>query len=134
MKTMKLCLLSMSCLCSLLSSCTATTYQTTASLLSSLSQSAATVLAARYQVASPPSYAGGGDYNQMSLQGYAPNYGGFDYSQQMPSQRGYAPNYQTASYPNNGYYQQQQPMLQPMPMPPPMQFCPQQQGYYPAYY
>jgi hypothetical protein len=117
MNTMKLYLLSMSCLCSLLSSCTGTNYQTTASLLSSLSQSAATVLAARYQVASSSGYAGGGGYNQIPSQGYAPNYGGYDYSQQMPSQ-GYAPSY-------GGSYYQTQP------------YAPQQQSmpsYYPVYY
>jgi hypothetical protein len=118
MNTMKLHLLLMSYLCSLLTSCTGTNYQTTASLLSSLSQSAATVLAARYQAASPSGYAGGGGYNQMPPQGYAPSYGGYDYSQQMPSQQGYAPNY------GGSYYQAQSYSPPPQPMP----------SYYPAYY
>jgi hypothetical protein len=54
----------------------------------------------------------------MPPQGYAPSYGGYDYSQQMPSQQGYAPNY------GGSYYQAQSYSPPPQPMP----------SYYPAYY
>lgn len=95
-------------LASLLASCAGPNYQTTAQLISSLGQSAASVLAAQYQAMS---YGGAGS-NYGS-----PSNGGYDFGQQMPSQQGYAPGYQTT-----GWYPQQQSM--------PMPYYPQQPVYY----
>jgi|GEM_PF-2500224 len=92
----------------LLSSCTGPSYQTTAIIITSLGQSAASVLSARYQGYQTPASGGYGG-------------GAYDYGQQQPSQ-GYDMGYQNAGYSNAGYYQQQMPQQMPVPFGPPPSF------------
>lgn len=89
------------CLSALTSSCTGPDYQTTAQLISSLGQSAASVLSAQYQATA---------YGGSSSNYGGSSYGGYDYGRQMPSQQGYAADYGGGYCPTQPYCPPQQPM------------------------